>query len=256
MSIVHDYLLDIGLIIWLCMTILFVLAIIRKDNSIVDVFWGLGFVIVGVYSLVQSGEIDLRKIIVNLFVAAWGFRLALHILTRNQGKGEDFRYKAWRDRWRWFYLRSYFQIFMLQGAIMLIISFPVWYINFSTGHLLGIWDLAGLMLFGTGFLMEVMADSQLTEFKKRPENKGKLMTTGLWAVSRHPNYFGEALLWWGFGCYALSVPGGWVTLISPLLMTLLLRYVSGVPMLEARYQSHPDWSDYKSRTPVFFPFIK
>lgn len=256
MTIVHDYLIDVGLIIWLCMTILFVFAIIRKDNSIVDVFWGLGFLIVGVYSLIQSGEIDIRKIIVNLFVGLWGLRLATHILTRNQGKGEDFRYKAWRDRWKWFYLRSYFQIFMLQGTIMLIISFPIWYINFSTGHLLGIWDLIGLVLFGTGFLMEVMADSQLTEFKKQPGNKGKLMTTGLWAVSRHPNYFGEALLWWGFSSYAISLPGGWMTLISPILMTLLLRYVSGVPMLEARYQSHPEWNNYKSRTPVFFPFIK
>ncbi len=256
MTIVHDYFIDVGLIIWLCMTILFVLAIIRKDNSIVDVFWGLGFVIVSVYSLIQSGEIDIRKIIVNLFIAVWGFRLSLHILNRNQGKGEDFRYKAWRDRWKWFYVRSYFQIFILQGAIMLIISFPVWYINFSSGHLLGVWDLVGLILFGTGFLMEVTADSQLAEFKKRPENKGKLMTTGLWAVSRHPNYFGEALLWWGLAFYALSVPGGWITLISPLLMTILLRYVSGVPMLEARQQSHPDWNEYQKKTPVFFPFIK
>jgi steroid 5-alpha reductase family enzyme len=191
MSILHDYLLDIGLIIWLCMTILFVLAIIRKDNSIVDVFWGLGFVIVGVYSLVQSGEIDLRKVIVNLFVVIWGLRLALHISARNQGKGEDFRYKAWRDSWKWFYLRTYLQIFMLQGAIMLIVSFPIWYINFSSGGMPGIWDMVGLVLFGTGFLMEVIADSQLAEFKKYSGNKGKLMTSGLWSVSRHPNYFGE-----------------------------------------------------------------
>ncbi|MEI7526605.1 MAG: DUF1295 domain-containing protein, partial [Mariniphaga sp.] len=204
----------------------------------------------------QSRVIDLRKVIVLLLVLVWGLRLSLHIMGRNRGKGEDFRYKAWRDTWRFFLIRSFFQIFMLQGAIMLIVSSPIWFINFSKGSLPGIWDSLGLVVFGAGFVIEAVADYQLAEFKKDPSNRGKIITTGLWSVSRHPNYFGEALVWWGFSCYALSLPNGWYTLISPIVMTLLLRFVSGVPMLEKKYEGRSDWEEYKSKTAAFVPFVK
>jgi steroid 5-alpha reductase family enzyme len=252
----QNVVIEVGLVICLYMTIIFILALIRKDNSIVDVAWGVGFIIIAVYSIIQSGEVDLRKMIVSLLVLLWGLRLSFHIMVRNSGKGEDFRYKAWRNTWKFFILRSYFQIFMLQGLFMMIISSPVWFINFSKGGLLGMWDSLGMVVFGVGFLFETTADYQLAEFKKDPLNGGKIITTGLWAISRHPNYFGEALVWWGISFYAISFPNGWYTLVSPVIITLLLRFVSGVPMLEKKYENHPDWAEYKAKTAAFIPFVK
>jgi len=247
---------EVGLVILLYMTIIFILALIRKDNSIVDGFWAIGFIFVAFYSLIQSGEVDLRKMIVTTLVLMWGMRLSFHIMVRNSGKAEDFRYKAWRDSWKFFVLRSFFQIFMLQGLFMLIISAPVWFINFGKGGPLGLWDSLGLLIFGTGFLIETIGDYQLAEFKKDAANKGKIITTGLWSVTRHPNYFGEVLVWWGISCYSLSFSYGWCTLISPVVITLLLRFVSGVPMLEKKYEGRPDWEKYKAETAAFFPFVK
>jgi steroid 5-alpha reductase family enzyme len=252
----QNIVLEVSLVIGLYMTIVFILALIRKDNSIVDVAWGLGFIIISVYSIIQSGEVDLRKMIVSILVLLWGLRLSFHIFVRNSGRGEDFRYKAWRDSWKFFYLRSFFQIFMLQGLFMLIISAPIWFINFSNGGPVGLWDSVGLVVFGFGFMFEVIGDYQLSEFKKDPSNKGKIITTGLWSVTRHPNYFGEALVWWGISFYAFSFPNGWYTVVSPVIITMLLRFVSGVPMLEKKYANHPDWNAYKVKTAAFFPFVK
>jgi steroid 5-alpha reductase family enzyme len=252
-----EYLKEIALVIFLYMTSVFVIAMIKKDNSLADIFWGPGFIVVAIYALVQSGDMfDLRKIIVTLLIVLWGIRLAVHIHLRNSGKGEDFRYKAWRDTWRFFVLRSFLQIFMLQGLFMLIISTPVWLINFTSSEPLGFFDTLGLVLFGTGLYFESLGDHQLTEFKKDPANKGKIITTGLWSLSRHPNYFGEALLWWGIACYALSLPSGYIALIGPVTITLLLRYVSGVPMLEKKYNGRADWESYKNQTAPFIPFVK
>jgi steroid 5-alpha reductase family enzyme len=248
--------LEVGLVILLYMTIIFILALMRKDNSIVDIAWGVGFIIIAIYSIIQSGEVDLRKMTVCLLVLLWGLRLSFHIMVRNMGKEEDFRYKTWRETWKFFIIRSYFQIFMLQGLFMLIISAPVWFINFSRGGILGPWDSLGLIIFGTGFMIETIGDYQLVEFKRNPANNGKIITTGLWSITRHPNYFGEALVWWGISFYALSIPFGWYTLISPVTITLLLRFVSGVPMLEKKYNGRRDWEEYKAKTAAFIPFVK
>ena len=252
----QNMLIEVGLVICLYMTIIFILALMRKDNSIVDVAWGIGFIVIAVYTIIQSGEVDLRKMIVSLLVLLWGLRLSFHIMVRNSGKGEDFRYQAWRNTWKYFVLRSFFQIFMLQGLFMLVISSPIWFINSNPGGPLGPWDSIGLLVFGVGFMVEAIADYQLVEFKKNPANSGKIITTGLWAVSRHPNYFGECLVWWGISFYALSFPQGWYTLISPVIITFLLRFVSGVPMLEKKYEGRADWEEYKSKTAVFVPFVK
>jgi steroid 5-alpha reductase family enzyme len=247
---------EIALLILIYMSVVFVIAQIVRDNSIVDVFWGLGFILIAAYSLIQDPVPDLRKYIVSFLTALWGIRLAIHISLRKRGQGEDFRYRQWRETWRYFILRSYLQIFLLQGLLMFIIASPVYYINFFSAAPLGFFDTLGLVLFGSGFLIETLADYQLVEFKKNPANKGKLMTSGLWAVSRHPNYFGEALLWWGLASYALAVDGGWITLISPVVITLLLRYVSGVPMLEKKFASHPGWEEYCRNTAPFVPYVK
>jgi len=222
----------------------------------VDVFWGAGFIVVAAFSLMMSPDYGLRKIIVSMLVLIWGLRLTLYIYQRNKGKGEDFRYRQWRETWKNFTLRSFLQIFMLQGLFLYIISYPIWYINGSYNEPLSSLDTVGLVIFGIGFLFEVIGDMQLAYFKLNPENKGKLMVSGLWRFTRHPNYFGEALIWWGLWVYALSIPMGWITIISPITITILLRFISGVPMLEKKMSQHPDWPAYASRTAPFVPFIR
>ena len=247
---------EIALLIVVYMSLVFVLALIARDNSIVDIFWGPGFVLIAIYSLIQNPEPDLRKWIVTFLVALWGIRLSVHVFLRNRGRGEDFRYRQWRETWKFFVIRSYFQIFLLQGIFMLIIASPVYYINFYSKEPLGFWDTLGLVVFGIGFFFEAVSDYQLSEFKKKPENQRKIMTTGLWELCRHPNYFGEALIWWGMAFYAMNLPLGWITLVSPIIITLLLRFVSGVPMLEKKYKGRPDWEEYKRRTAAFVPNVK
>jgi len=248
--------LEVGLVILLYMTIIFIVAQIKKDNSIVDIFWGPGFIVIALYSLLQEPVTDFRKIIITLLVILWAMRLSVHIYLRNKDKPEDFRYKHWRETWKYFVIRSYFQIFILQGFFMLLISAPVYFINLRSTEPLGIWDSFGLVIFGIGFLVETLGDQELVSFKKDPANKGKIITTGLWQYTRHPNYFGESLVWWGLAFYALSVQGGWMTLISPVLITFLLRFVSGVPMLEKKYEGRPDWEEYKAKTAAFVPFAR
>jgi len=247
---------QIALVIFGFMILAFVVALLARDNSIVDFFWGPGFIVVTVFSLAMGPDLDLRKIIVAFLVLLWGLRLAIYIYQRNKGKGEDFRYKHWRDTWNHFVLRSFFQIFLLQGLFMFIISFPIWYINYHPGEALFTWDTVGLIIFGVGFLFETIGDMQLSYFKQNPNSKGQLMTTGLWKYTRHPNYFGEALVWWGLWFYAIGVPGGWMTVISPIVITLTLRFVSGVPMLEKKMKEHPGWAEYTSKTAPFIPFVK
>lgn len=248
--------IQVALLIFVFMTTLFVVGHYLKDNSIVDVFWGPGFVVIAAYTLMEAPDWDVRKLVVSFLVLIWGTRLAMHILLRNRKKGEDFRYKHWRETWSHFTLRSFFQIFMLQGFLMVIIAAPVWFINSMPNAPLTLWDNAGLAVFGVGFFFEAVGDMQLTMFRKDPANKGKLITTGLWKLTRHPNYFGEALIWFGISLYALALPLGWITLISPVILTLLLRFVSGVPMLEKKMKEHPQWPDYAEKTAPFIPFIK
>ena len=251
-----EYLVNVAFVIWLYMTIVFFIALIRNDNSIVDIFWGLGFIVVTAFSVIRSGNLNIQTVVLHLMVVLWGLRLSIHIYTRNKGKGEDFRYKAWRDTWKFFVLRSYFQVFMLQGIFMMIVSSPVYFVNQYSDGALHLIDYIGIILFLTGFCFETVSDYQLLRFKKNPGHKGKIITTGLWSISRHPNYFGEALIWWGIGCFALSYNQGWIMLVSPVIITFLLRFVSGVPMLEKKYQNHPDWDEYKKKTAVFVPFLK
>jgi steroid 5-alpha reductase family enzyme len=248
--------IQIALVIFCYMTIVFVVAHYLKDNSIVDVFWGGGFVVIAAFTLMQATGWDVRKLVVSFLVLIWGVRLAMHILLRNRKKGEDFRYRHWRDTWKHFVLRSFFQIFMLQGLFMLIISAPIWFINSMPNAPLTPWDNAGLLVFGIGFFFELAGDMQLTMFKKDPANRGKIITSGLWSITRHPNYFGEALVWWGISLYAISLPLGWITLISPVIITLLLRFVSGVPLLEKKFRDHPGWEDYCRKTAPYVPFLK
>jgi len=244
--------LIIALALFAYMAIWYAIALIKKRNDVADVAWGLGFVFLAWLVFYLSGGND-RALIVNSLVTVWGLRLAWHIHARNHGKPEDFRYAQWRIEWKHFYLRSFLQVFMLQGVFLFVTIWPVLFINISVPEPFQWLDVAGVSLWLLGFYFESAGDYQLKQFKKIPANKGKFITTGLWRYSRHPNYFGEAVQWWGIFLFALAMPGGWITAAGPIVITYLLRYVSGVPMLERRYEGNEKFEAYKKKTSVFFP---
>lgn len=243
-------------VILIYVSAVFLLALLKRDNGVMDVAWGPGFVLLSCFTLMLSGEPDARQILLSTLVTIWGARLCIHILIRNAGRGEDFRYRNWRNTWgRWFYLRSYLQIFMLQGFFMFIVSMPILLVNAGRGGPLGVSDWIGLAVWMTGFLFEAVGDFQLLRFMRNGSNKGRIMRYGLWKYTRHPNYFGEATLWWGCFLIALNVSGGCWALISPLVINWLLLYVSGIPMLEEKYKNNPEYQDYKNETSAFFPWF-
>lgn len=241
--------------VWLYMMAWFVAAVLRRNNGIVDVAWGGGFVLLAVLTL--PSHAGSRAYLMLAMVVLWAVRLSAHIAWRNSLRpDEDFRYKAWRQQWgkAWVW-RSFWQVFMLQGFFMWVVALPIMVVNGSAAanQGLGYADAAGVALFAVGWLIEAMADYQLLRFKLVAAHRHSLMTTGLWCYSRHPNYFGESLLWWGIWVVSASAGYCYVSVISPLVLTYLLRWVSGVPMLERRYRHHPDFAAYSQRTSVFVP---
>lgn len=242
--------------VFLYMTVVFCLALKKKDNSIMDIAWGLGYIGVAIFTFFLEEGWTNRHLIVTGLVLIWGMRLAIHIALRNRGKGEDYRYAKWRHDWgSRFVLRSYFQIFMLQGVFLFIIALPIMLVNFSIREDLTVIDFLGIGVWCIGFIFEAVGDYQLKRFKKRPENKGKIITTGLWKYTRHPNYFGEAAMWWGIFLLALSVKNGWIAILSPLLISFLILRVSGVTMLEKKYAGNAEFEAYAKRTNAFFPWF-
>ena len=242
------------LILFAYMSLWYIVSLIKKRNDVADVAWGLGFVLLAWVSFFLSGASGLRGLLVCLLVSIWGLRLSWHIYGLNKGKSEDYRYQQWRKDWgEWFYLYSYLKVYLLQGALLFIIVLPVLLINKNSGSSLGILDFAGAAVWLFGFYFETVGDAQLAWFIKNPANKGKLMQSGLWAYTRHPNYFGEVAQWWGVWIIALSVPNGLFTIVGPLTITLLILKISGIPMLEKKMAEHPDFEEYKRRVSSFIP---
>ncbi len=251
--------------IWCFMTFLFGISVILKRNDIADVAWGTGILLVGIvgylygYVLTDGGNSGLSLLLLLLYTL-WGLRLTYRIGKRNLRKSEeDYRYKRWRDEWgRWFYLRSYFQVYILQGVLMIVVGFPLLLVGFSGAGMLGMsyWMLLGIALWCIGYFFEVVGDHQLDQFiakKKAGETDKNIMTAGLWKYSRHPNYFGEVTMWWGIWLMVAHIPLSWVALISPVMITFLILKVSGVPLLEEKYAGESEWEEYKKRTSIFFP---
>jgi steroid 5-alpha reductase family enzyme len=246
--------LNAALLILGLMTALWLLSLALKDSSIVDIFWGTGFVITFWFTYFISGLPHPASLtLLGVIVTLWGLRLSLYIISRNAGHGEDFRYAAWRAengrRWWWF---SFFKVFLLQGAIMWLVAAPL-----VASHLaspgLGLLPILGTLVWLVGFIFEAGGDWQLARFKADPANKGKLLDTGLWGLTRHPNYFGDATQWWGFWLFALAA-GGWWTVFSPVIMTFLLVRVSGVAMLEKSLkETRPGYAAYIENVPAFVP---
>lgn len=245
-----------GLSIWLLMTALWLVSLARRDSSIVDGFWGLGFVLYAwLYFTLAPGGLPARKWLVIIMTTVWGLRLSMHILWRNRGKGEDYRYRQWRNQhgWRWWWW-SYLQVFLLQGALLWIISIPLLAAQIGRAPL-GLLDYAAVLVWLVGFYFEAVGDYQLARFKADPANRGKVFTNGVWRYTRHPNYFGDAAQWWAFYLLALAA-GGWWTIYSPLLMTYLLVRVSGVAMLEGNLaKSKPGYQEYIRKTSPFLPWF-
>lgn len=240
-----------------CFTLLWLVSLRLRDASIVDPFWGIAFVLAaGVAFPTSDGWLPRRMLVVAL-VGLWGGRLAWHLARRNLGHGEDARYRRWREQhgetWWW---RSLWQVFLLQGVIAWVVSWPLAAAQSAQGFAgWTMWDAAGAIVVMTGLAFESIADAQLRRFKAQAASRGQVLDTGLWRYSRHPNYFGDALVWWGLFLLAAGVPGGWMTIVSPVLMTWLLMRVSGVPLLEATLAtSRPGYADYVRRTSAFVPW--
>ncbi|MFO8011452.1 MAG: DUF1295 domain-containing protein [Dehalococcoidales bacterium] len=242
--------------VWLYMTLMFVLAVRFRDNSIADSAWGIGFITVALVTLIITGDFIARQILVTSLVLIWGLRLAVRIFIRNWGKGEDYRYQQWRQQWgRHFLIRSYLQVFMLQGLMLLFIVYPVVIINTRGGDELTWLDFLGAVIWAMGFMFESVGDYQLDRFVNSPANRGKIMDRGLWHYSRHPNYFGEVTQWWGIFFIALSVPWGWTGIVGPLTITLLIVKVSGIPLLEKKMAENPAFVEYQKRTSALIPWF-
>jgi len=243
-----------ALVIWVYMSVLFLIAVVRKDNSIADIGWGIGFVIVALSVLVIQGDYSARQAMLTVLITIWGLRLSGRIFIRNRGKGEDFRYRKWRNEWgRFFLVRSYLQVFLLQGLFMWLISLPVVITGSKAATGWTGFDFAGVAIWLTGFFFEAVGDWQLDKFLSAKENKGKILDTGLWRYSRHPNYFGEVVMWWGIWIISLAQTWGWAGIISPITITVLIVFVSGIPLLERSMSASPAFQAYARKTSVFFP---
>lgn len=249
-----SYYLTIIIILFLYMNSWFLASLFKKRNDIVDIAWGTGFVLVSWVSLAIGRSFGSANILLALLVSVWGIRLAWHISARNKGKSEDYRYLAWREEWgKLFYIRSYLQIYILQGILLFLISLPILLMNRNMVPLGSTIVYLGTIVWLIGFLFEVVGDFQLKKFIENSNNKGELLQSGLWKYTRHPNYFGEVLLWWGIWLMTFRLTGLWLTIIGPITITLLILRVSGISMLEKKMSKHRDFSDYKRRTSAFFP---
>jgi steroid 5-alpha reductase family enzyme len=240
------------------MTALWIASLLLRDSSIVDIFWGAGFVVANWVNFALTPEgFPARKWLIGIIVTVWGLRLSLYVLFRNWGKGEDFRYRKWREeageQWWW---RSFFKVFLLQGALMWIISVPLLSAQISpTPARLTALDVLAILVWGVGFFFEAFGDLQMARFKAIPANKGKVLNTGVWRYSRHPNYFGDATQWWAYYLVALAAGGYW-TIYAPLIMTFLLLRVSGVALLEKTLKdTKPQYKEYIETTSAFVPWF-
>lgn len=247
------------LFIFAFMIALWIVSLALRNSSIVDPMWGTGLVLSNwVCFAITPDGFPARKWLISILVTVWGLRLSWHLLRRNWRKPEDFRYRKWREeagaKWWWY---SLFKVFLLQGGVMCVLSLSFVAAQRSpTPARLTILDLLAVAVWGTGFFFEAAGDWQLSRFLADPANKGKLLRTGLWRYTRHPNYFGEATMWWGHYLVALATPGGFWAIPSPALITFLLLRVSGVTLLEKTMREEtPGYREYVETTSAFVPWF-
>lgn len=253
------------LAIFLVFAIFYVISLFDKKVNTVDIAYGLGFMVAAIVPWLLSDDplyIVERKIIMTGLVILWGLRIAIFLTLRTFGKDEktkeDRRFKTFRDQWgKTFWWRSFVQLYVSQVILVFIIGFPVIVTTAQTSTGLEITDYVGIGIWVIGFFFEFTADFQMYFFKKNPANKGKIMTKGLWKISRHPNYFGEITMWFGIFILGLA-PYGWLNfigIISPILIALTLIFVSGIPLAEKRFEGNNEFQEYKRKTSVLFPWF-
>ncbi len=246
------------IIIFLASLIMFIVTFLigksKNKHDFLDIIWGMSFVICSAVSLFLS-KLTIVNIISTLLVLIWGMRLTIYLAKRNINVKEDYRYQKYRDEYKGKHFDMYFflRMYLLQYVLSVIIIYPVVFTNLKDISNFGIITVIGIIVWIIGFIFESVGDSQLRKFKKDPVNKGKLMQTGLWKYTWHPNYFGEASMWWGIYLICISDYKYYWLIFSPILITLLLRFVSGVPLLEKKYAGRADWEEYKKKTSIFFP---
>lgn len=257
MNFFQVYILALAIIL-IFMTILWVISIFIRNVSIADIFWGLGFIAASAWYHLKGPGFDPRKILVMSIVLLWGLRLSIYLAWRNYGKGEDFRYREFRKKYgeKNYWWISFFQTFLLQGLLMWLISAPLLGAQFYGKDIpLGFLDYSGLIVWIIGFTFETGGDLQLARFKSRPENKGKVLNKGFWRLTRHPNYFGDSAVWWGYGLISAGA-GSFLPVLGSILMTLLIIKVSGITLLEKTLQEKkPGYIEYVRKTSAFFPWL-
>lgn len=257
MSFLEIYLTGLIVILAL-MTLLWFVSVVLKNVSIVDLFWGFGFVLTSAVYFLKADGLEIRKILLMTMVAIWGLRLSVYLAWRNIGKGEDFRYQKFRrdygeHRYWWI---SFFQTFLFQGVLMWLISAPLLGAQYYYAEKgLGILDFAGVAIWLTGLIFEAGGDCQLARFKANPANKGRVLNTGLWRYTRHPNYFGDSAVWVGYALICLAA-GSYIPVLGSLLMIALIIKVSGVTLLEKSLKStKPGYKEYIETTSAFIPWF-
>jgi steroid 5-alpha reductase family enzyme len=233
-------------------------SLIKNNVTLVDSLWGLGFILIAGNTLMLASGYGPRRILMALMVTLWGLRLSFHLTWRNWGQGEDPRYQEWRRAsGKQFWIVSLGKVFLLQAVFMwfIALSLQIGQSSPAPARLTGL-DVAGMLIWGVGFLFESLGDWQLAKFKADSGNKGKVMDRGLWAYTRHPNYFGEVLMWWGLFLMTLATPWGFWTVISPLIITVVLLKMTGIPITEKSIaRTRPGYADYVRRTNAFFPWF-
>jgi len=243
------------LVIVVVMTSVWILSTVIRDASIVDIVWGLGFVLVAWAVRLRVDGLDARQNLLVLMTTVWGLRLSVYLAWRNHGKGEDFRYVAMRRHWGpRFPIISLFTVYGLQGLLMFVVSLGVQLGQVPDTPAVGWLAGLGVVVWAVGLFFEVVGDAQLARFKADETNKGKVMDRGLWRYTRHPNYFGDACVWWGIALVAAETTLGLWGLLGAVVMTVLLRRVSGVVLLEKSLgKRKPGYAEYVARTSAFLP---
>ncbi len=261
---IGDTFLYAAIVAFLYFNVIFQVANLLKDNSILDIGWGPSFIVTSwtvflINALREPAGVSFgaRQFLVAAMVTVWGLRLGIRIFRRNRGRGEDPRYVKFREEWgKHFVLRSYFQLFLFQGFIHMLNMAPVLMVMSGIRETFAWSDYLGLGIWAVGFFFEAVGDHQLDSFLKVPENRGTIIDRGLWRYTRHPNYFGESTMWWGIFVIAVNQAWGWVGVIGPLTITGMILFVSGIPMTEKMMEKTPGWDGYKRRTSAFVPWFR
>jgi len=257
MTFIQLYLIALASILSM-MFILWIISTRIKNAGIVDMFWGFGFVMTCFIYFMEADGLETRKILLMTMVTLWGMRLSIYLAWRNIGKDEDPRYRKFRQDYgehRYWWI-SLFQTFLLQGILMWLISAPLLGAQyFKNGNTLTVFDFMGVFVWLIGFIFEAGGDIQLARFKADPVNKGKVMNTGFWRYTRHPNYFGDAAIWCGYAIISIAA-GSYIPVLGSVLMIALIVKVSGVALLEKTLRvSKPGYKDYVEKTSAFIPWF-